>query len=213
MTTANREGVIKFQLDFRDGAPPPAEHLHELNAWRSIFRRLGLLGQDPCRYDGLGFGNLSRRRPGQAGDAFVISGTQTGHLPHLLPEHYATVVHCTPASNRLEAAGRIKPSSEALSHGVLYQCRPQVLWVMHLHSPDIFNYRSQLQLPGTDPAVAYGTPEMAAEIRRLAEAQDPSRPGLLVMTGHQDGILAYGSTAAETGRLVVEALAAALQFS
>jgi ribulose-5-phosphate 4-epimerase/fuculose-1-phosphate aldolase len=211
MTDANREGVIKFQLDFRAGAPPPADQLTELNAWREIFRRLGLIGLDQNRYEGLGFGNLSRRLPGQHSDVFLISGTQTGHLPQLLPEHYATVLQCSPAANRLKATGRIKPSSEALSHGILYQCSPLILWVMHLHCPAIFICRTQLGLPCTDPSAFYGTPAMAAEVRHLAEAQDLSQPGLLVMTGHQDGILAYGSSAAETGTLVVEALASALQ--
>jgi len=211
MTCSKHEGVIKFQLDFQPGAPPSAEVLRELNAWRCIFRGLGLLGQDPARYDGYGYGNLSRRLPGRSDAAFLISGTQTGHLQRLLPEHYATVHRCAPVANQLQARGQIKPSSEALSHGILYQCNPGILWVMHLHSPEIFNYRTQLELPCTDPSADYGTPEMAAEIRLLAEAHDCSKPGLLVMAGHQDGILAYGPTAAETGRLVVEVLALALQ--
>ena len=213
MTQAIREGVIKFQLDFQEGAAPPEGLLHELNAWREIFRLLGLLGQDPARYDGYGFGNLSRRLPGSASGAFLISGTQTGHLPKLQPSHYATVQQCNPAANQLKASGQVHPSSEALSHGVLYQSNPEILWVMHLHSPGIFSHRISLGLPCTDPAADYGTPEMAAEIRRLAETHDRSSPGLLVMTGHQDGILAYGSSPAETGGLVVETLALALQQS
>jgi len=213
MTNASHEGVIKFLLDFQPGEPPPGRYLGELNAWRTIFRRLGLLGRDLQRYDGLGFGNLSRRLPGQDGHAFLISGTQTGHLPSLQPEHYATVLQCEPETNRLRATGCIKPSSEALSHGILYQCDPQILWVMHLHSPEIFTCRGPLGLPCTSPAADYGTPEMAAEIKRLAERHNHCQPGLLVMAGHQDGILAYGATAAETARFVVETLAAALQLS
>lgn len=80
MATATREGVIKFQLDFRQGPPPEAPDLVELDAWRDVLLRHGLIGQDPGRYDGLGFGNLSRRVPGRTDNAFIISGTQTGHL-------------------------------------------------------------------------------------------------------------------------------------
>lgn len=213
MIQTTREGVIKFQLDFKSGPPPSGECLRELNAWREIFRLLGLLGQDPTRYDGYGFGNLSRRLPGQAGAAFLISGTQTGQLHKLLPKHYATVHQCNPAANQLMASGQIQPSSEALSHGVLYQSCPEILWVMHLHSPDIFRRRVSLGLPCTNSAAEYGTPEMAAEIQRLAKDHDHSGSGLLVMTGHQDGILAFGPSAAETGNLVVESLARALQQS
>ncbi len=211
MTLPTHEGVIKFQLDFQEGPSPPEELLQELNAWRNIFRQLGLIGQDPERYDGYGFGNLSRRLPGQDGAAFLISGTQTGHLSGLDADHYATVHQCNPAINQLKSSGQTQPSSEALSHGVLYQNNPEVHWVMHLHSPGIFNNRVQLQLPCTGSDAAYGTPEMAEEIQLLAAAHDCSKPGLLVMTGHQDGILAYGSKAAETGSLVVEVLALSLQ--
>ena len=204
-----REGVIKFALDFRPGPPPAAELLGELEAWRQIFRQLGLLGQDPARYNGLGFGNLSRRAAdGEAADAFIISGTQTGALERLAPEHYARVRACDPAHNRVTASGPVRPSSEALSHGVLYQTNRHIDWVMHLHSPAIFAARDRLRLPVTDPRAAYGSPAMAAELARLCP--EAGWPGLLVMGGHEDGILAFGATAAATGGLVVRTLAAAL---
>lgn len=213
MTSTTHEGVIKFQLDFQEGPAPPVEILRELNSWRSIFKDLGLLGQDSARYDGYGFGNLSRRLPDHGEAAFVISGTQTGHLQRLLPEHYATVHQCHPVANQLQATGQIRPSSEALSHGILYQCNPELLWVMHLHSPEIFNRRTQLGLPCTDPSADYGTPEMAAELQRLVKSHDGrTSSNLLVMTGHQDGILAYGSTSEETGDLVVKTLALARKY-
>lgn len=183
--------------------------LAELEAWRRIFRRLGLLGQDPARYDGLGFGNLSRRAATvpPTGE-FIISGTQTGALDRLTPAHYVAVTACDPLHNRIEANGAIHPSSEALSHGVLYQADPRIDWVMHLHSPEIFAARTRLGLPVTDPEAPYGSPAMAAEISRLCPAA--GWPGLLVMGGHEDGILAFGATAAAIGALVVRTLAAAL---
>jgi len=210
MTAASREGVIKFQLDFTEGPAPAKELLVELNEWRAVFREHGLLGQDPQRYQGYGFGNLSRRNPGRIIDSFVISGTQTGHLQALRPEDYATVLKCNPETNHLKATGQIKPSSEALSHGILYQCAPEILWVMHLHSPDIFRNRTRLNLPCTHPDADYGTPEMATEILKLVQSRDRKEPGLLVMAGHQDGILAYGSSAHAAGTLVTETLCRAL---
>lgn len=202
----SREGVIQFDLAFCPGPPPPAALLGDLEAWRTIFRRLGLLGRDPARYAGLGFGNLSRRA--EAATAFIISGTQTGGLERLAPADYATVTACEPRRNRVEAVGATPPSSEALSHGVLYQADPRIHWVMHLHSPAIFAASQRLMLPVTDPAAPYGSPAMAAEIARLAPVA--GWPGLLVMGGHEDGILAFGATAGDTGTLVVHTLAAAL---
>jgi Class II Aldolase and Adducin N-terminal domain len=204
----DREGVIKFELDFRPGPPPAAELLGELEAWRRIFRQLGLLGQDPARYEGLGFGNLSRRAAGAAAAAFIISGTQTGGLERLSPQDYVTVLECDPVGNRVAASGPVRPSSEALSHGVLYQADPRIDWVMHLHSPAIFAARQHLQLPVTNPLAAYGSPQMAAEVVRLCP--EAGWPGLLVMGGHEDGVLAFGATAGTTGGLVVSTLAAAL---
>jgi hypothetical protein len=209
MTAATREGVIKFQLDLVEGPAPAEKLLIELNAWRSVFKRNGLLGQDPGRYDGYSFGNLSRRLPESDGNAFVISGTQTGHLHVLRPEDYATVLACNPETNSLQATGQIKPSSEALSHGILYRFTPDIRWVMHLHSPDIFRERTRLNLPGTAADADYGTPAMAAEILVLAQSHNPKEPRLLVMTGHPDGILAYGPSAQATGELVIATLALA----
>ena len=207
----NQEGVIKFHLDFHEGPAPTERLVLELNAWRTRFLELGLIGQDPERYEGYGFGNLSRRLPGQGENAFLISGTQTGHLKELQANHYATVLHCNPAKNQLQATGQIKPSSEALSHGILYQKHPAIHWVMHLHSPDIFNNYINLELPCTDPSAAYGTPEMASAIEALAKERQDGHSSLLVMGGHQDGILAYGADAETTGGLVIRTLNRALQ--
>ena len=202
MSSAEHEGVIKFQLDFQEGPAPAAELLQELNAWRSIFIELGLLGQDPHRYHGYGFGNLSRRLNG---NTFLISGTQTGHLAELTPQDYAIVNRCDPLRNHVSATGQVKPSSEALSHAVLYQTNPAIAWVMHLHSPDIFQSSKLLDLYSTSVDMLYGTPEMATEIEQAASSSDVAC-GLLVMGGHEDGILAYGTTAEETGRLVLDTL-------
>ncbi|PLX89213.1 MAG: aldolase [Desulfuromonas sp.] len=206
------EGVIKFELAFSPGPPPPRHWLTELDAWREIFRRLGLLGQDPARYDGFGFGNLSRRSPDRSDHAFLISATQTGNLKRLQASDYVRVVACDSEQNRVVAEGVNKPSSEALSHAVLYQAHGAIDWVMHLHSPDIFACRHRLQLPCTAESAAYGTVAMAREIDRLARDPAANLPLLIVMGGHQDGILACGSNVHEVGKLVVANLAEALRL-
>ena len=202
------EGIIRFQLDFIPGPAPQTETLTALNAWRSIFRRLGLLGQDPKRYGGFGFGNLSRRvcPPVDSECAFVISGTQTGALPRLDSEHYVKVLRCVPVENRIVARGPIHPSSESLTHGLLYRIDPAIAWVMHLHSPEIFRNGEILRLPATRPDALCGTPEMAEEVARLHQQNPAADPGLILMGGHPDGLLAYGSDVHKTGALVMEIL-------
>ena len=209
------EGVIKFSLDYEPG-PPPAQHdLVELNAWRRIFKDLGLLGQTPDRYDGYGFGNLSRRIRHAANDrnsAFVISGTQTGGLSLLQPEHYVTVLESDARQNKVIARGPIKPSSESLTHGILYQAAPEIEWVMHLHSPDIHTCQAILDLPITARDALCGTPQMAEEVARIQSESHAADPCLIVMGGHVDGILAFGTDPHQTGRLTVETLARALSM-
>lgn len=209
------EGVIQFRLDFAAGPSPDAELVAPLNAWRGIFRALGLLGQDPSRYDGFGFGNLSRRVPQhpQSSEAFIISGTQTGGLPELDPTHYVTVLSCDPEANRVSARGPVRPSSESLTHGLLYRSNPAIDWVLHLHSPEIYRHGAALSLAATATWAACGTPQLAEEVARLQRRTSAPDPDLILLGGHEDGILSYGSDIHRTGGLVVETLARARNIS
>lgn len=211
MTRHYDEGIVKFDLVFRSAPALPEELLRELGAWRRILWRLGLIGQDPARYGGVGFGNVSRRLPAP-GDAtrFAISGTQTGALPALAAEHYAIVTACYPERNRVEAEGPIEPSSESLTHGMFYRLEPTIAFVFHVHSPDICPMRAALDLPTTAPDVAYGTPAMAREMERLLRAGALAQRRILVMGGHEDGVIAFGRTAEEAGVVLMQVLARAL---
>jgi len=210
----DREGVIKYALDFQSGPPPAAAELGELNAWRQVLYRLGLVGAAPKRYEGLGFGNVSRR-VGPFGTApeqrrFLISGTQTGELAALNANHYVLVSECHPESNRVVARGPVKPSSEALTHGALYAADPQLRAVLHAHSPDIWQAAMTLGLPVTDHRVAYGTPAMAEEMQRLYNHPDVRDGGIIVMGGHAEGVVSFGAGLSVAGSVMVRTLARAL---
>lgn len=173
-----------------------------------------LIGQDPMRYGGYGFGNISCRFddasvPGEQ-DRFVITGTQTGGYPDLTASHYVVVTGCYPAENRLVATGPVQPSSESLTHGTLYALDSSILWVIHTHSPHIWQNAAMLGVPMTRD-VAYGTPEMADEVRRLHSDSDMTRKHIFGMAGHEDGIVTFGQTAEEAGFVMLGFLARALQ--
>lgn len=207
--TPEREGVIKFDCRLTAAPALPASRLATLNGWRSLLFRLGLIGQDPARYGGVGFGNVSERLA--AGEArFVISGTQTGAIGALAPEHYVVVTACDVRANRVIAEGPIRPSSEAMTHAVLYAADPAIAFVYHVHSPEIWRNAARLALPATHPDAAYGTPEMADEVTRLAREAPARERGVLVMTGHEDGILSFGASADAAGQCLLAAFAAAL---
>ena len=207
------EGVIKFQLDFTPAEPLPLAQLRQINAWRKITYLLQLIGQDSDRYGGYGFGNLSRRlEPFDAPETqrrFVISGTQTGGLADLTEQHYSLVTAYYPDQNRLVAEGPIRPSSESLTHGTIYDLDQELRWVIHAHSPHIWRRAAALELPTTDAAVSYGTPEMAAEVRRLFAHTDVRKRFIFAMGGHQDGVISFGRTVAQAGNVMLTYLAQA----
>lgn len=212
---AEREGVVKYRAEHREVglAGAPEEGLvpvaAALAAWRHPLRGLGWIGQDPERYGGYGFGNLSAR----VAEGFLVTGSQTGGVHRLDLDGFALVERWDLAANRLWSRGRVPASSESLTHAALYQASAAaaspVGAVFHVHAPELWREREGLGLPVTDPAVPYGTPEMAAEVvrawRRLEEAER-STSGLLAMGGHEDGLLAWGPAPERAGQALLDAL-------
>lgn len=200
---AETEGVIKYELVFRDAEPLRAHDYSDLTRWHRRFKVARILGHDPERYDGYGFGNISECL---SETAFLISGTQTGELDELNPGDYALVTKADIEKNRIEAEGWIAPSSEALSHAAIYALHPDIRFVFHVHSPDIWQARKQLALPETGAEVPYGTPQMAEEIKRLYREGPLQEGKVLAMAGHEDGIIGFGLTADEAGEGIVKLL-------
>lgn len=198
------EGVIKYQLEFSVAEPVEFERFPALNYWRCYLFRLGLIGQDPVRYDGLGFGNISSRlQPGSI--EFLISATQTGHLPLLCREHYSHVTNFDVSRNWLQASGLHEPSSEALTHASIYACRADVQCVMHVHCPRIWARAEELGIPVVAADIAYGTPEMGVAVQHLISSSADSH-GVLAMLGHQDGLLIYGLDEEDAGAVLNDLL-------
>ncbi|MDX1741214.1 MAG: class II aldolase/adducin family protein, partial [Rhodothermales bacterium] len=168
------EGFIQYRLDHRIGELDRnrfVDQVCKLASWRQILSRTGLVGQDPGRYQGAGFGNVSCRvgppSSGRGSRAFLITGTQTGIKRVIGLIDFALVERYDYQENHLTSCGLVKPSSEALTHAALYDMGPQIRCVFHAHSPSIWQRRKELRLATTDQDVGYGTPEMANEVQRL----------------------------------------------
>lgn len=198
------EGVIKYQLTFHEHAlsesvirsfssPKTFDSLLvELNSARSVLAEKGLIGQDPCRYGGDGFGNISVRIKGLV---FLISGSQTGHIHQLSSQDLALVELFDIRLNQLSAYGLTKPSSESMTHGVCFQTHTDIAAVIHVHSPDIWHAIDDLNLPFTDASIPYGTPEMADAVAQLLKQNYLTcEPTIFGMKGHKDGIVAVGES-------------------
>jgi ribulose-5-phosphate 4-epimerase/fuculose-1-phosphate aldolase len=215
MSMNDPEGGIQYELSYVLGPPADFEGLDEIIAWRKMLRRLGLLGQDETRYLGLGFGNVSLKLqaegPSVGRPPFIITGSQTGALAELGPEHFALITDWDIHRNRLEARGPIKPSSEALTHAAVYEVGGDTCCVMHVHSPEIWRWARELALPTTSVRAAHGTPEMAREVKKIVQSRPPRR--LLAMQGHEDGVLAWGGNIEAAGLTLLAGLAQAFRFA
>ena len=201
------EGVIQFEFDLAPATGPPLEVpvLQELLAWRTVLRRLGLLGRTPGRYGGLGYGNLSVRDPLRTRE-FVITASQTGGIRDLDAQGLCRIREFDLARFRVSAQGMRPPSSESLSHAMIYDADPGVRWVFHVHSPEILHRAKALRIPATGPDVAYGSPAMAGAVTEVL-AMNAERPLAFVTLGHEDGVFACGGTAGEAGACLVKLLA------
>tara|TARA_B100000579_G_scaffold366475_1_gene326334 strand:+ start:1210 stop:1824 length:615 start_codon:yes stop_codon:yes gene_type:complete len=190
------EGVIKFNLDFKNESIVGIDVL-ELSAWRNLLRELGLLGKISGRYGGLSYGNISQRHE----FGFLISGTQTGKLEALSPGDFAFCETWDLARNKVCAKGRVKPSSESLSHASIYDAKSCITCAFHVHSPDIWRNSAELGIATTDSSITYGTPDMAREVQDLV--LNMGSYGIFSMGGHEDGVFTYGRSLPEAGQLMI----------
>lgn len=212
------EGVVKFQADHRQKPLSKTrfgELVCRLVAWREILSRTGLIGQDPSRYGGFGYGNLSARVGAPSSPrgrrSFLVTGTQTSGKSRVGLGDFCWVEAWDRHANRVTSRGLALPSSESLTHGAVYDLGTHIRFVFHGHSPVLWRRTDALGLPCTDSRVAYGTPEMAQEVERLYRGSTLSEVQLFTMGGHEDGIVVYGRTAEEAGQVLLRHLARAYE--
>lgn len=196
MNTNRDEGVIKFKLTLKRAPAPEMNQVIALEKWRALFFKLGLVGEYPI--DKIGYGNLSSRLSKKT---FIITGSQTGHLAHLQAHHYTKVIDCDLKRGSVTAEGLIPPSSESLTHFGIYEANSAVNYVFHVHHQKLWEMLRNGNFDFIDEDVAYGTQEMA---EAAAKVMGNKSSGIFVMKGHEDGIIAYGSTAEEAGKLILD---------
>ncbi len=195
-----KEGVVKYTVKHETARIALPADMPELLAWRRQLHGLGLIGADA---DGLGYGNLSIRL--YATPSFLITGSQSSGLTDVDQRHFAKVTVVDLDRNFLRSVGQHAPSSEALTHAALYQVQPSVRAVVHVHSNAIWQaWRDRL--PTTRDDVSYGTPQMGYEMIRLHKSRALGRLGVIVMGGHQDGVIAFGPSLAEAGGEILKLL-------
>ena len=194
----NDDGVIKFHCRWTE-APHGLEVPEALMHWRDQMHALGLIGV--YESDGIGYGNISQKVP----EGMLISGTQTGHLSQLNTDQYSLVTDYDIAANSLHCRGLVKASAESLTHLAFYEADPNITGVIHIHSLEMWE-RLMNQVPTSSKAVPYGTPGMAAEIKRLFKESTLPEVKLMVMGGHKEGLIAFGRDLEEAATIITAVL-------
>jgi len=177
---------VKFTYERATSKFAPFAGLADLNAHRRKLRELQLIGIDS---NGVNFGNLSVRDGPMKN--FYITGSATGGLPELTLAACAKVVAYDFKRNWLRYEGCAIPSSESLTHAAIYESDVSAQAVIHCHDSK-FWLRLLDRAPKTSQAAKYGTPEIAYEIMRLFKVSDAQSRKILVMAGHEGGVVTFG---------------------
>lgn len=197
----NDEGYIKFHAQWEKTPPIAYVKVESLLEWRQRLYVESLVGALP---DGIGYGNLSERYCGQQ---FVITGSATGAVSRLTLDHIALVESVNRVANTVRCSGPVIASSESMSHAAVYEAVPTAQSVMHVHHAGMWAYWNN-RLPTTPRTALYGTPLMAEAIVGILQGWTPNAPGLLVMGGHEDGLIAFGPSHETAGRFLLAHLSA-----
>jgi L-ribulose-5-phosphate 4-epimerase len=177
---------VKFACECARGDIPPFKALAELNACRRKLVEKNLMG---VYANGVGFGNVSVR-DGETRN-FHITGSATSGLSELQATDCVRIVAYDLKRTWLRYEGAVIPSSESLTHAAIYESNSSASAVIHCHDPVLWR-RLLDRAPTTSKTVTYGTPAMAYEIMRLFTASDVGSRQILVMAGHENGIVTFG---------------------
>ncbi len=183
------DGVVKYSIEHHSKNAPEFFGFSELEALRSRLFALGLIGEK----NGIGYGNLSMRS--NKPKTFFITATQTGVQSALSQEHYAYIRDYDFSTFKVFSQGTHKPSSEALSHAMIYEANPAITVVIHIHSSILWNFMKTKHYLAT--TAKYGTIAMVNEIAILYENRDPFTNNAFVMRGHEEGIIIFGRSVQE----------------
>ncbi len=195
-----KDGIIKYNCKLIDAAPVPEVLITELNKWRNKLHLLALIAEDDDR---IGYGNISQRIA--LTNSFIISGSQTGGITTLEPKHYSTVDNYDIEKNSLTCQGKIKASSESLTHAIIYDSLPEINCVIHIHNKELWEKLLFNELTTSQESL-YGSIELVYEIKELLKHVDLERNKIIVLSGHEDGVFFFGKSISDAGMKILESI-------
>ncbi len=197
MTKKIDEGYIKFNCDWTF-KPLQINIPEDLLFYRDKLHELKLIGHFEDL--NIGYGNISVKTD----DGIIVSGTQTGNVFPINKESFTLVTNYEIAKNNVVCEGPVKASSETMTHAALYEVDDTIKAIIHVHNEAMWKKLIR-KLPTTNAKVAYGTPEMAEEIKNLFKDHDFKETGnIIIMAGHEDGIISFGRNLEEAYNILLK---------
>ncbi len=182
------EGVVKYSVKHTKTTSETFDNYEKLEALRARLYALGLVGES----NGIGYGNISSR---EDDNSFYITATQTGSKSRLTEKYYTKITDYSFSDFSVTSQGEHSPSSEALSHAMIYDLSSKITTVIHIHSLALWKFMIAKNALST--TAEYGTAEMTKEIEALYELNDPLANNAFVMKGHREGVMVFGQSLEE----------------
>ena len=206
MSEAN--ATIQFAYDLQAASQDgliAQERFADLAAWRSILFAQDLMGQYPEYNDGFSFGNLSCRASAD-GSPFFITGSQTTGVKRFTREHLVRISDTNLERFWAVAEGDAPPSRDTMTHAAIYASDQRIQFVFHVHSAEIWQLQSELNLPEIE-APPGSVDAIRASLELLANNQ--SRPLVFIERESTNSVFAIGHHARDCGGLIITYLAKA----
>ncbi len=184
MINPESEGVVKYEVQHQSIPSEKFIGYKKLEALRRRLHALGLIGEQ----DGIGYGNISMRD--RKSKSFFITATQTGSHSNLSAKYYTEISSYDFDAFKVISQGDYPPSSEALSHAMIYELAPEISVVIHIHSLTLWKFLIEKDILFT--TASYGTAKMIEEIDALYQTHDPLIYNAFVMRGHREGVMVFG---------------------
>ena len=189
------DGVIKFNCNWRNESLP-IQVPEELKIWRDKMHQLQLIGE--YEETKIGYGNISIKTD----KGILISGTQTGNKYPIKSTEFSLITDYSMDLNQVSCMGEIKASAESLTHAAVYECDRTIKAIIHIHNKVLWEQLMD-RVPTSNKTVPYGTSKMASEIKRLFSETNLAQEKIMVMAGHEGGIIAFGKNLKEAGQLIL----------
>lgn len=178
---------VKFETVFLNRVPVTAPGIQKLVFWG---KKLALLGLTESYSFGAG-GNLSFRTK----NGYIITAASSD-LANLKEDDFVEIRNCSIDNKEVTAIGKKEPSSETMLHCAIYEIRPDVNVIFHIHNDYIVEHCDELGLKCTANKQPYGTKELVDEVLKVIGDHD-----YIVMKEH--GIISLGNTFEDAGQRII----------